>query len=88
MDAGTASHADARPMAPKHILVVPRDHHANLQSAAGDERMLGRLLSVAGKLNPDSGFRVVINNGAEAGQTVHHLHLHVLSGRHFAWPPG
>lgn len=79
---------DMRPMAPKHVLVVPREHHAKLQEAAGEEVMLGRLLSVAAKVAEDRDFRVVINNGADAGQTVYHLHLHVLSGRHFAWPPG
>ena len=80
--------ADLKPMAPTHVLVVPRVHHAKLQEAAGEEKMLGRLLSVAGKVVPDRDFRVVVNNGADAGQTVYHLHLHVLSGRHFGWPPG
>ena len=80
--------ADLRPMAPTHVLVVPREHHAKLQEAAEEETMLGRLLSVAGKVAKGSDFRVVINNGADAGQTVYHLHLHVLAGRHFGWPPG
>lgn len=80
--------SDLKPMAPTHVLVVPREHHAKLQEAAGEEGMLGRLLSVAGKVVKDRDFRVVINNGADAGQTVYHLHLHVLSGRHFGWPPG
>jgi histidine triad (HIT) family protein len=79
---------DQKPMAPKHVLVVPKAHHAMLQDAAGEETMLGRLLSVAANVVKDSGFRVVINNGADAGQTVYHLHLHVLAGRHFGWPPG
>ena len=79
---------DLKPMAPTHLLVVPKEHHARLQEAVGEELMLGRLLSVAGRLVADRGFRVVINNGADAGQTVYHLHLHVLAGRHFAWPPG
>ncbi len=80
--------ADLKPMAPTHILVVPRAHHAKLGDAAEEERMLGRLLAVAGRMVPDGDFRVVINNGPQAGQTVYHLHVHVLSGRHFGWPPG
>lgn len=79
---------DLKPMAPTHILVVPREHHAKLEEASGEEAMLGRLLAVAGKLVKDRGFRVIVNNGADAGQTVYHLHLHVLAGRHFGWPPG
>ena len=80
--------ADVKPMAPTHLLVVPREHHPRLQAAAEEERLLGRLMSVAAKVVKDRDFRVVVNNGAEAGQTVYHLHLHVLSGRHFGWPPG
>jgi histidine triad (HIT) family protein len=86
---------DIRPIAPVHILVVPKEHHATLLDAQSDaqEHLLGRLLHAAAKiarerLGPDAGFRVAINNGASAGQTVYHLHLHLLSGRHFAWPPG
>ncbi len=86
--------ADARPIAPEHILVVPREHHATLTDAIGDgaPELLGKLLKVAGDLGAarggERGYRVVINNGAAAGQTVYHLHVHVVSGRHFAWPPG
>jgi histidine triad (HIT) family protein len=94
-DDAVVAFVDIRPIAPTHILVVPKTHHATLldAAAAGDEALLGRLLSVAGKLareglGDDPGCRVVINNGATAGQTVYHLHLHLLSGRHFAWPPG
>lgn len=86
---------DIRPMAPTHILIVPRKHHSTLLDAAAnnEQAMLGKLLAVAGviakeRLDKDAGFRVVVNNGASAGQTVYHLHLHLLSGRHFAWPPG
>jgi histidine triad (HIT) family protein len=79
---------DLKPMAPTHILVVPREHHAKLDEAAGQEPLLGRLLAVAGRLVKDRGFRVVVNNGSDAGQTVYHLHVHVLAGRHFGWPPG
>ncbi len=86
--------ADLRPIAPTHILVVPKAHHETLVGAAheADRDTLGRLLEVAGRIARekvgDAGCRVVINNGASAGQTVYHLHLHLLSGRHFAWPPG
>jgi histidine triad (HIT) family protein len=80
--------ADLKPTAPVHLLVVPRKHYPNLQSAAAEEATLGRLLAVAGKVVKDGDFRVVVNNGADAGQTVYHLHLHVLAGRHFGWPPG
>lgn len=80
--------ADVKPMAPTHFLVVPREHHARLREAAGEQAVLGRLLSVAAKVVKDRDFRVVVNDGPGAGQTVYHLHLHVLSGRHFGWPPG
>jgi histidine triad (HIT) family protein len=95
-DDAVVAFADIRPIAPLHILVVPRVHHATLAEAVQTQEglpLLGRLLKVAGDLaaaraSKDGGYRVVINNGAAAGQTVYHLHLHVLSGRHFAWPPG
>ncbi|MDQ6766473.1 MAG: HIT domain-containing protein [Candidatus Eremiobacteraeota bacterium] len=94
-DEAVVAFADIRPIAPTHILVVPKEHHPTLLDAASeqDEALLGRLLRVAGKLareglGKDAGCRIVINNGSTAGQTVYHLHLHLLSGRHFAWPPG
>jgi histidine triad (HIT) family protein len=94
-DDDVVAFTDIRPIAPTHILIVPKKHHRTLLDASSkeDEALLGRLLSVAGKLarermGDEAGCRVVINNGATAGQTVYHLHLHLLSGRHFAWPPG
>ena len=95
-DEDVVAFADIRPIAPLHILVVPRVHHATLADAVktdAGQALLGRLLHVAGDIgaaraSKDGGYRVVVNNGAAAGQTVYHLHLHVLSGRHFAWPPG
>lgn len=95
-DDAVVAFADIRPIAPTHLLVVPREHHATLADTVSSENgraLLGRLLKVAGDLGAarteaDGGYRVVINNGAAAGQTVYHLHVHVLSGRHFAWPPG
>jgi histidine triad (HIT) family protein len=94
-DDDVVAFSDIRPIAPTHILVVPKKHHRTLleTSSENDEALLGRMLAVAGRLargglGPDAGFRIVVNNGASAGQTVYHLHLHLLSGRHFAWPPG
>jgi histidine triad (HIT) family protein len=83
---------DINPGAPTHILVIPRKPIERL-SAAGeeDESLLGHLLLVARRVAADAGledFRVVINDGSGAGQTVFHLHLHVLGGRPLGWPPG
>ena len=84
---------DVHPQAPTHVLIVPRkplDRVANAEEA--DRPMLGHLLLVAGKVARELGcqgdFRLVINNGAEAGQSVFHLHVHLLAGRPFGWPPG
>ena len=84
---------DVNPQAPTHILIVPRrplDRVAN--ATVEDQPMLGHLLLVAGKVAGQLGcgdaFRLVINNGAEVGQTVFHLHVHLLAGRPFGWPPG
>jgi histidine triad (HIT) family protein len=83
---------DVNPKAPVHVLVVPRKHIATLDdSTENDEGLLGHLLVVAKRVAKDkglSGFRTVINTSAEAGQTVFHLHLHVLGGRTMRWPPG
>jgi len=85
--------ADIHPQAPVHFLVVPREHipsiaHAGKEHAA----ILGCLLVTAGEIAREKGlndgYRVVINAGAHGGQTVDHLHLHVLGGRHMTWPPG
>lgn len=84
---------DINPQAPTHLLVVPRKHIPGLADA-GDEdiALLGRLQKVvrdlAKKGGLASGFRVVTNNGRGAGQSVEHLHYHVLGGRRMAWPPG
>jgi histidine triad (HIT) family protein len=83
---------DVYPQAPVHILVIPKKPIPKLSEAdATDQALLGHLLLVAGKVAAQenlSGFRLVINNGAEVGQTVFHLHLHILGGRDFTWPPG
>lgn len=84
---------DVNPQAPTHVLVIPKEPLAMLSDAGPQhEVMLGRLLlaarSVAEKLDLREGYRLVINNGSAAGQTVFHLHVHLLAGRHFTWPPG
>jgi len=85
---------DINPQAPTHILVLPRKHIASLNElAAADAALIGHLHLVAAKLArergiADSGYRTVLNNGRGAGQSVFHLHLHLLGGRGMRWPPG
>jgi len=85
---------DITPQAPVHVLVIPRAHHANAAAlAAADAALAGRLLEVAGAIAAregvaDSGYRLVTNTGDRAGQSVHHVHVHVLGGRDLTWPPG
>lgn len=84
---------DVNPQAPTHILIIPRKEIAGVSDAtAEDQALLGHLMLAAGKIARDLGvdeaFRLVINNGADAGQSVFHLHLHLLAGRTMRWPPG
>jgi len=85
---------DVNPKAPVHVLVIPRRHIESMNDMEpGDESVLGRLLTVAARVAQEmgiagTGFRTVINTGTDAGQTVFHLHLHVLGGRGMSWPPG
>jgi histidine triad (HIT) family protein len=85
---------DIHPQAPVHLLVIPRQHLPSLKEARReDEPLLGRLLTVAAQLARErglesQGYRTVINSGTFAGQSIHHLHVHVLGGRVFRWPPG
>jgi histidine triad (HIT) family protein len=84
---------DIHPQAPAHILICPRKHLVSLADAsAEDAAMLGRLQLLAAQLARErrltDGYRTVINNGGGAGQSVFHLHLHLLGGRDFRWPPG
>ena len=84
---------DLNPQAPVHVLVIPRKHIASLNEAeAGDQEILGRLLvtlpKLAAELGVGSGYRVVNNCGASAGQSVFHIHFHLLGGRSLTWPPG
>jgi histidine triad (HIT) family protein len=83
---------DVAPQAPVHLLVIPREHVVNLADAQDSQaELLGHLLLVAARVARQEGldaFRTVINSGAAAGQTVFHLHVHVLGGRPLSWPPG
>jgi histidine triad (HIT) family protein len=85
---------DINPQAPTHLLVIPHEHIESLDEASQkDEVLLGHLLRVAARVAnaeglAEGGYRVVINNGAGAGQSVFHLHVHVLGGRPMNWPPG
>ncbi len=85
---------DLTPQAPTHILIVPREHIDSLdKTGAGHEGQLGHLLSTAANIARDQGFaddgyRIVINTNSDGGQTVFHLHVHLLAGRPFIFPPG
>ena len=85
---------DLNPQAPVHLLVLPRKHYADVGElvAAGDPRAAQTLLSAAARLGRQrggpAGFRLVANTGTDGGQTVGHLHVHVLAGRPMGWPPG
>ena len=83
---------DVQPQAPVHLLVIPREPIAQLAEAGPQhQQLLGHLLLVAAQVARQEGldsWRTVINSGAEAGQTVFHLHVHVIGGRPLAWPPG
>jgi histidine triad (HIT) family protein len=85
---------DLRPAAPTHVLVVPRKHVASLiDSVDEDVKVLGHLMLLARDVAKKegleaTGYRIAINNGAGVGQSVFHLHLHVLGGRAMSWPPG
>lgn len=85
---------DINPQAPTHLLVIPREHIESLNDASQrDEALLGHLLRIAARVANaeglvEGGYRTVINNGVGAGQSVFHLHVHVLGGRPLHWPPG
>lgn len=90
----TLAFRDINPQAPTHVLVIPKDHHANVGDlAAADAGLLADLLKEARAVAEDdgiadTGYRVVFNTGSQAGQTVFHVHAHVLGGRGLNWPPG
>lgn len=84
---------DLNPQAPTHLLVMPVAHHDTIAGASSDGGALaGELIAVAARLGTerggDAGFRLVVNTGADGGQTVGHVHVHVLAGRPMSWPPG
>ena len=84
---------DAHPQAPVHILIIPKKSITKLVEATNeDQSLLGHLMLIGNKIAKDNGiednFRLIVNNGARAGQTVFHLHLHLLGGRVMTWPPG
>lgn len=89
----TLAFRDVDPQAPTHVLVVPRSHHADAAAlAAAEPEALTALVSAAGQVAAaegiETGYRLVLNTGAGAGQTVFHVHLHLLGGRPLGWPPG
>jgi histidine triad (HIT) family protein len=91
--ARTLAFRDLNPQAPIHVLVIPKAHHRNLASLADDESLLAELVAQAHEVAQaegiaDSGYRVVFNTGGHAGQSVDHVHAHVLGGRSMSWPPG
>jgi histidine triad (HIT) family protein len=84
---------DISPQAPVHVVVIPKDHHADVAAlAAADPGLAGELLAVVADVaraeNLERGYRVVFNTGADGGQTVFHVHAHLLGGRGLGWPPG
>ena len=93
-DDETIAFRDLDPKAPLHVLVIPKRHITSLDEAsAADEPVLGRLFLAAAEIAraegvSEGGYRVVLNTGADAGQSVAHVHLHLLAGRALRWPPG
>lgn len=93
-DEDTVAFRDVNPQAPVHILVVPRRHIPSVNALEpGDAELVGKLFLAAREIAAaegiaDSGHRLVMNTGPDAGQSVDHIHLHVLGGRHVGWPPG
>ncbi len=89
-DDATFAFEDIAPRAPTHVLIVPR-RHIDTIGAADDETLVGRVFLTAARIARDRGlesYRLVVNNGEGAGQTVFHLHVHLLGGRPLSWPPG
>jgi histidine triad (HIT) family protein len=93
-DDHTVAFYDIDPRAPVHVLIVPRKHITAVdQLREGDGEVMGQLFMVARRLArelgvADSGYRMVVNNGRDAGQSVDHIHMHLLGGRPLKWPPG
>jgi len=93
-DESLVAFRDINPKAPVHLLIIPRKHIANLMELApNDGPVIAQIFQLTAKLArehgiADNGFRVVVNNGPDAGQSVFHLHYHLLGGRALGWPPG
>jgi histidine triad (HIT) family protein len=93
-DENAIAFRDIRPMAPTHVLVIPRKHVAAMHDLTeADVPLIGQLMLSASRVArqlglEEGGYRLVINDGDAAGQTVHHVHVHVLGGRNLTWPPG
>lgn len=88
-----AAFQDLNPQAPTHVIIIPKRHITKLsETTPGDARILGSIQyaakEIAEKMGVSEGFRLVTNNGAKAGQSVDHLHYHLLGGRKMNWPPG
>ncbi len=84
---------DIAPVAPVHFLVIPKKHIAGPSDVSdNDQKIIGKMIQKGSEIAKQEGigdaFRVVFNNGAEAGQTVFHIHMHIMGGRHLTWPPG
>ncbi|HKB70446.1 MAG TPA: histidine triad nucleotide-binding protein [Thermoanaerobaculia bacterium] len=89
-DEATFAFEDVAPRAPTHVLIVPREHVDTIATAS-DEALVGRVFLTAARVARERGldsYRLVVNNGPDAGQTVFHLHVHLLGGRTLSWPPG
>lgn len=94
-DETVAAFADLNPQAPHHILIVPKKHVANITEFQAEDKELAAHIfvdvvpAIAKKIGvSESGFRIIVNTGDDGGQTVHHLHVHLLGGRKMTWPPG
>lgn len=92
-DALVMAFHDLAPQAPVHVLIVPKAHYASILDVQAGDGLLAHMFEAAQKLAgeiglSEKGFRLTINTGADGGQTVQHLHMHLLGGRSFGWPPG
>jgi histidine triad (HIT) family protein len=84
---------DINPQAPSHLLIIPKKHIPSMAKAQADDvALMGHLMATAAEIarkeKLGAGYRIVVNTGDDGGQTVNHLHLHLLGGRHMTWPPG
>lgn len=92
-DEDVTAFRDRNPQAPTHVLIVPNEHIGSVQDVElANTGVLGKLFVTARRIAEDeglgAGYRLVVNTGPQAGQTVHHLHMHLLGGRPMSWPPG